>query len=68
VRKPDELKAAANLFLSKKNEILNLVKNFELLDDSRKREMTLYLEDFFNIISDEGRLYEVFIDNALNAK
>lgn len=68
VRKPDELKAAANLFLSKKNEILDLVKNFELLEDSRKREMTLYLEDFFNIISDESRLYEVFIDNALNAK
>jgi hypothetical protein len=68
VRTPDELRAAANVFLSRKNEILDLVKNFELLDGSRKWEMNNYLEEFFSIISDEKRLHEVFIDNALNAK
>jgi hypothetical protein len=68
VRTPDELLATATLFLSKKNQILDLVNNFGLLDLSRRREMTSYLEDFFDLISNENRLYEVFIDNALNAK
>jgi hypothetical protein len=68
VRTPEELRLAANVFLAKKNEILDLVKNFELIDAVRKREMTDYLEDFFRIASDDQRLKEIFIENALNAK
>jgi hypothetical protein len=68
VRTMSELRVAAGRFLEKEKEILNLVKDFEHFGEKEKWEMTAFLEDFFEIIKDEDRMKEHFIDNALNAK
>jgi hypothetical protein len=68
VRTMDELRATAGVFISKEKEILDLVKNFDLLGERQKAEMTEYLKEFFEIIKDDNQLKETFINNALNAK
>jgi hypothetical protein len=62
----EELKVAANLFLAKENEILNLVNQNEYLREKEKREMKSYLADFFAIIKDDDQIRFFFIDFALN--
>jgi hypothetical protein len=68
VRTMEELRATAALFLEKEDEIYNLVNNFEYIGDTDKRDMVSYLREFFDVIKDDSRFKDIFINNALNAK
>jgi hypothetical protein len=68
VRTMDELKVAAELFLAKENELLNLINQSEFLGAKEKRDMILFLEEFFDLIKNEDRIRRTFIESALNAK
>jgi hypothetical protein len=40
------------------------IKNFTLLNEKEKKEMTRYLDDFYRIINDKKSCQSIFIDNA----
>ncbi|HSU28295.1 MAG TPA: hypothetical protein VLJ68_07935, partial [Chitinophagaceae bacterium] len=63
-RTMEELKAVIGLFNQKKEDIKNLVMNFEGLTKSTKNETWEYLEEFFNLIQKDNKVKEIFIDNA----
>lgn len=67
-RTMEEIKVAAAKFLAKEQEIFDLVKQFEYLGNKQKSNMALFLKEFFELIKDEEKMKESFIDNALQAK
>jgi hypothetical protein len=60
----EDLQVVINLFLQKENEIYSLINDFELLNQTSKKEMHSYLEDFFKTIKNENEVKSVFITNA----
>lgn len=52
------------VFEKQKDNILSLVKNFELLKQKARSEMTSYIESFYKIINDKNQVQNVFILNA----
>ncbi|MEP6700515.1 MAG: hypothetical protein ABJA85_04345 [Bacteroidota bacterium] len=52
------------VFEKQKENILSLVKNFELLKQKARSEMTSYIESFYKIINDKNQVQNVFILNA----
>ena len=63
-RTMDELKANLNIFKEKKDTIMSYLTNFPLLNVKDKRDMTRYLEEFYEIIDDKNSVRSVFITNA----
>ena len=59
-----ELQAITLLFQQKKDRIYALVNNCQPLSVSNKKKMTAYLDEFYEIISNERKLKYEFIDNA----
>lgn len=63
-RKMEELQASFDVFRSKKESILSLINNFALLQSRAKKELTDYLNEFYNTINDKRQVQNIFIDNA----
>jgi len=59
-----ELNEVLDIFKQKKDKIYAMIKNFDLLNSGSKREMTDYLDGFFDIIKDQRLVKATFIDNA----
>ncbi|MES1198182.1 MAG: hypothetical protein ABUL41_02790 [Chitinophagaceae bacterium] len=51
-------------FEKQKENILSLVRNFELLKSKTRSEMARYIEDFYKIINDKNQVQTTFILNA----
>ena len=60
----EELNRALDAFRNQKENIYALIKNFNLLTSKSKKEMTNYLDDFFEQINKPDKVKYVFIENA----
>lgn len=60
----DEVQKTLQVFLNKKDSILSIVKNFELIKPRKREEMLGYLDDFYKIISDRRSVEYTFVSNA----
>lgn len=63
-RTMDELLKAVDIFKAKKDSLLLIINNFQLLNKQVKNEMTRYIQEFFQIINDKKSVRSFFIDNA----
>jgi hypothetical protein len=63
-RNLDEIKIAIKPFNEKKEEIYNLIKNFEPLSSRNRNDMLSYLDGFYSAIKTDNQLKDNFIDNA----
>ncbi len=63
-RKIELIQNTLAVFEKQKDNILSLIKNFELLKPKTRSEMTGYIESFYKIISDKNQVQNVFILNA----
>ena len=59
-----ELDEVFKVFVDQKNNIYNLIKNFEPLSVHNKKDMIDYLDDFYKTINDKVLIKDIFIDNA----
>lgn len=64
-RSVEEIEAAANIFLEKKEAIYALINNCEFLNSGSKKEMISFLKEFYIEISDKKDMKKIFVDNAL---
>ena len=63
-RKIEVIQKTLTVFEKQKENILLLIKNFELLKPKARSEMSAYIEGFYKIISDKNQVQNVFILNA----
>src|SRR5688572_24898 len=63
-RTMEEVQATLDVFRKNKDKLFALINNYELLKPQTKNEMTVYLEDFYKIISDKTQAQNIFIENA----
>ena len=63
-RTMEELNQALDVFKKQKENIYAIVKNFDLLTPASKREVTVYLDAFYDLIKNPKDVKNAFIDNA----
>jgi len=63
-RTMDELNEALAVFKRQKDNIYASINNFSLLTPATKKEMTSYLDEFYQTINSPVRVKEAFIENA----
>jgi len=63
-RTMDELNEALNIFKSQKNNIYEVIKNFNLITSINKQQLYNYLDDFFKLINEPVMVNAVFIKEA----
>jgi hypothetical protein len=63
-RTMEELNIVLDVFNKQKPNIYALINNFDLLTPRTKKEMTLYLDEFYKTISSQYTVKDVFITNA----
>jgi hypothetical protein len=63
-RSMEELNDALDVFKKQKENIYASINNFNLLTPVTKREMTNYLDEFYEMISNPLKVKEAFIENA----
>jgi hypothetical protein len=63
-RTMQELNDILYIFQQQKDKIYATVNNFDLLTPASKRDLTGYLDDFYNTIKDPKAVKDVFITNA----
>ena len=63
-RSPDELQATAKIFLDKKQEIYDLVRNFNPLEKRDKDDILKFLDSFYEVLASPVRMKREFIDAA----
>ena len=63
-RTMDELNEVLDIFKSKKDSIYATINNFNLLTTSSKRQMTDYLDGFYDILKRPQDIKDAFITNA----
>jgi hypothetical protein len=63
-RSMEELEEVIDIFKSKKDKTLSLIKNCEWLNARYKKEVTNFLEDFYKTIDSKSSVKNVFITNA----
>ena len=63
-RSMEELQEVADEFLKQKEKMYKLVKEFDLLSSYARKEMIVFLDDFFEIISKPKEIKNEFILNA----
>lgn len=63
-RTMEEIQITLDIFRAKKDSIIALINNFQLLSNRTKKEMLYYLEYFFRIINNKNEVKSIFIDNA----
>lgn len=59
-----EIQQVLDTFRAKKEKIYQLISNFTLLHEKVRRTMKDYLDEFFEMIENSGRVQSIFIDNA----
>lgn len=64
VRSMEELQATIKIFVDQKQKILDLVANCDLLTKLNRKDMTSYLNEFYERIEDEGYVKRTFINYA----
>lgn len=60
----EEVQKALDIFRDKKEEVKNLVMNFEWLDQRSRRDVMDYLEEFYETIQDKYQVERIFVTNA----
>ncbi len=60
----DELESAIDIFKEKKESILYYIDHFELCNQRCRKDMTSYLNQFYDIISNNKSVENIFIRNA----
>jgi hypothetical protein len=60
----EELQPTVALFNNKKDAIIDLINNFEMLPVNRRKDMINYLRPFFEIMSNQRDIQTEFIRNA----
>ena len=60
----DELNEVLNIYKRQKDSIYSLINNFELLSAKSKKEIIIYLDDFYKQISNQDMVKLIFIKNA----
>ena len=63
-RTMEELQKTFDVFRAKKATISSLISNFSLLNARNKKELTSYVDEFYEIIEDSRKVKSIFIDNA----
>ncbi|MBN8687856.1 MAG: hypothetical protein J0M10_12595 [Chitinophagales bacterium] len=63
-RTMEEIGLSLEVFESKKEAIYRQINNFPLLAAKIKKEMTEYLDEFYEFIKDKKKVKSVFVDNA----
>jgi hypothetical protein len=63
-RNMEELQKTLDIFRAKKTDIMNLVSKFELLTSRNRKEISDYINEFYDIINDRRKVQTIFIDNA----
>jgi hypothetical protein len=63
-RSMEELQEIIKLFNDQKDNINNLIMNFEPLNSRSRKEMTGYIADFYKIINNKNSVETEFIKNA----
>jgi hypothetical protein len=63
-RTMDELQATFAIYRNKKDQIMSLISSNAYLSSRNKKELTNFVEDFYDTINDKRRVQEIFIDNA----
>jgi hypothetical protein len=63
-RTMEEVQGTLNIFRDKKEAIKQLVMNFELLNPRSRKEMTEYMEDFYQTIENKNLVERIFIKEA----
>jgi hypothetical protein len=64
VRSYPEMEEALNIFREKKKEIYALINQFSLLSPKNRKEMTDYLDEFYETISSPGKVKSDLIEGA----
>lgn len=65
-RSMEELQDAFNIFNQQKENIKDLIMNFEPLPVKHRKDMMNYIEDFYKTINDKKQAQKIFIDEARN--
>lgn len=63
-RTMEELQHALQIFRSNKNSMDSLIVNLQPLENVHKKQMTKYLDSFFDIVKKESNVEDLFIVNA----
>lgn len=63
-RTMDELQLCLDKFRAKKEAMLKLINDFELISARTRRNMVDYMEEFFSTINSSKQVQDIFIDNA----
>jgi hypothetical protein len=63
-RTTNELQAVFTIFNQQKEKIYAMIKNFGPLSYQNKKEMTYYIDEFYETINNSKKAESVFIDNA----
>ena len=64
-RTMEEYEEVLNIFRNQKVKIYTMINQFNLLTSESRREMTYYLDEFYEIINDPGLVKLNFITNAI---
>ncbi|MCC7402593.1 MAG: hypothetical protein IT214_14025 [Chitinophagaceae bacterium] len=65
-RTMEELNEVLGIFKKQKDAIYDLIKNCGMLSSSSKKDMTRYLDPFFETINDPYSVKDIFINSARN--
>jgi len=63
-RSMEELKITIQIFNDKKEQIINLFKNSELLNTKVKNQAVSYIEDFYKTINNDRDVKSIFVDGG----
>jgi hypothetical protein len=63
-REMAELQIALEVFRGKKEGLLSMIRNFELLNKRQRDEFYRYVNEFYDIIENKNQVKSIFIDNA----
>lgn len=63
-REKAEVEAVLDLLTKQKDSIYSLINNFDLLSAVSKKNMTRYLDEFYELIKKPKMVKTIFIDNA----
>jgi hypothetical protein len=63
-RTMEELNESLTVFRNQKDNIFSVINNFELLSKKNKKYMIDYLDEFYSLIKDPGKVEYTFINGA----
>jgi hypothetical protein len=63
-RTMEEIKEVLEIFKQQKENMYQTISNFDLLTQTSKKEMTAYLDQFFNTIHNNNEVISTFINNV----